>query len=51
MVTTSSTLAKCYWIVMSDIEFELDIPSLTEDGIKLRSIFCNVQLDSSSMID
>ena len=51
MVTTASTLAKCYWIVMSDIEFELDIPSLTEDGIKLRSIFCNVQLDSSSMID
>ena len=53
MVTTSSTLAKCYWIVMSDIEFELDIPSLTEQGIQMTcKAFNNVKvLTCSSKID
>ena len=53
MVTTSSTLAKCYWIVMSDIEFELDIPSLANKRIIMYySAFIHVkELDSSSMID
>ena len=38
---------------MSDIEFELDIPSLTEDGIKMTDdAFSKVkELNSSSMID
>ena len=34
------------------IEFELDIPLLTQDGIQLSSVFMNViELNSSSMID
>ena len=34
------------------IEFELEIPSLTEDGIKLDDSFNNVwQLNSTSMVD
>ena len=34
------------------IEFELDIPSLTEDGIQLRGLFTDIkELSCTSVID
>ena len=37
---------------MIDLVFELDIPSLTEDGIQMKGSFREVNdLNSSSMID